>query len=258
MGGGSVPSLPPIGTGAPYSPQRSAMLQARCPPALQPPCQYFSTASTPPILCSLQTLNPAPSHQGIAYAPRPPPQKKNINLWEFTPPPSKPLRLRGGGVGWGCRGREGAAVPLPLACLLPLLPPPLHCSEVTAVPEPPPCRGRPVSGPPEPAPPLLPSSAKSAPPHPPNILSPTGTVSDSHSTPTTPAHLCAGRGLSDPFLPALKSLPPAGCPCCSLPGYRCPPPPAHPQSPPDPAPWGNWGSQSLRGMFHPLFPYLLQ
>ena len=150
---------------------------------LQPPAQCDATGTVPPspttalpvFFHCLHTPNPlffanpksGPIPPGDCIRSQTPPPKKNINLWEFTPPPSKPLRLRGGGVGWGCRGREGAAVPLPLACLLPLLPPPLHCSEVTAVPEPPPCRGRPVPGPPEPAPPLLPSSAKSAPPPPP-------------------------------------------------------------------------------------------
>lgn len=257
-GGGSVPSLPPIGTGAPYSPQRSAMLQARCPPALQPPCQYFSTASTPPILCSLQTLNPAPSHQGIAYAPRPPPPKKHKPLGIYSPTQqTPPVAWRWCGLGvprsGGGRSPTAACLPAPAASSSAALLRSHSGTGAAAVPGPPSVG---TAGAGAAAPPLL---CKICPPtHPPNILSPTGTVSDSHSTPTTPAHLCAGRGLSDPFLPALKSLPPAGCPCCSLPGYRCPPPPAHPQSPPDPAPWGNLGSQSLRGMFHPLFPYLLQ
>lgn len=191
------------------------MLRARCPPALQPPCQYFSTASTPPILCSLQTLNPAPSHQGIAYTPRPtPPKNKPLGIHS---PPANPSGCVGSAVGWGCRSWEGAAVPQPLACLLPPPLPPLRRSEITAVPEPPPRRGRPsvgTAGAGAAAPPLL---CKICPLH---ILSPTGTVSDSPSAPTTPAHLCAGRGLSDPFLPALKSLPPAGCPCCHFQGYR--------------------------------------
>lgn len=243
---------------------------------LQPPAQCDATGTVPPspttalpvFFHCLHTPNPLffanpksgpiPPGDCVRSQTPPPKKKKAINLWEFTPPPSKPLRLHGGGVGWGCRGREGAAVPLPLACLLPLLPPPLHCSEVTAVPEPPPCRGRPVSGPPEPAPPLLPSSAKSAPPPtPPTSFLPREPSPIATPPPPLP-HICAQVGVYRiPFCPPLNPCPPRDVPAVPSRGTDAPPP-AHPQSPPDPAPWGNLGSQSLRGMFHPLFAYLLQ
>lgn len=174
-GGGSVPSLPPIGTAAPLRPaEPSAQRDA---PGTVPPSP---TTALPVFFHCLHILSllffanpksgPIPPGDCIlphTLLPSPPPRKKKQPLGIYSPT-SKPLRLRGGSAGWGCRGWEGAALPLPLACLLPLPPPPLHCSEVTAVPEPPPppCRGRPVSGPPEPAPPLLPSFAKSAPSHP--------------------------------------------------------------------------------------------
>lgn len=234
-GGGSVPSLPPIGTAAPLRPaEPSAQRDA---PGTVPPSP---TTALPVFFHCLHILSllffanpksgPIPPGDCIlphTLLPSPPPRKKKKNLWEFIPPPANPsgcvavARVGGAAVGKGLHSH--CRLPACSRCLL------LRCiapksqryrsrrrRRAGAAQ----CRDR------------RSRRRRSSPPLqnlPPHILSPTGTVSDSPSTPTTPAHLCAGRGLSDLFLPALKFLPPAGCSLLSPPGVQVAPP-AHPQT----------------------------
>lgn len=258
-GGGSVPSLPPIGTAAPLRPaEPSAQRDA---PGTVPPSP---TTALPVFFHCLHILSllffanpksgPIPPGDCIlphTLLPSPPPRKKKQPLGIYSPT-SKPLRLRGGSAGWGCRGWEGAALPT-AACL----PAPAASSSAAllrshsgtgaaaaAVPGPPSVG---TAGAGAAAPPLL---CKICPltsflPREPSPIAP---------PPPPLPHICAQVGVYRiSFCPPLNSCPPQDVLCCPLPGYRWPP-----GTPSGPIPWGNWVSQSLRGVFHPLFPYLLQ
>lgn len=252
-GGGSVPSLPPIGTGAPYSPQRSAMLQARCPPALQPPCQYFSTASTPPILCSLQTLNPAPSHQGIAYAPRPPPPKKHKPLGIYSPTQqTPPVAWRWCGLGvprsGGGRSPTAACLPAPAASSSAALLRSHSGTGAAAVPGPP-SAGTAGAG--AAAPPLL--CKICPPPTPPTSFLPREPSPIATPPPPLP-HICAQVGVYRiPFCPPLNPCPPRDVPAVPSRGTDAPPL-RHTLSPHQTRPRGEtWGPSPSGVCFTPYF-----